>query len=298
MQRVIGRSAATLSVLAALLLQAGPAFGNAVQPSAWDEPTMTSAVTIDLSKVAATQPNDSWAISQAQDVKFVCSSNPVVMPHDLSIWGGDHVTLEGCDLQNTDGGRAVYPHNTGSELYLHDDSFQSAPGALDQTEGIDLQEPGSVTVVMRDVLIGSSAQPLQGSFGTNHADCEQAWSGPQRLLEDGVTCYSQYQGFFLLPNQHDPTTSETVWDFRHVNLHLSPGGYAFTFGTNGPQHVDLSVDHVYADGPGQPLLYQGGEGFEDALGSGLGTDYVYPTGTGASGADDLPVDPMPFPGEN
>jgi hypothetical protein len=62
------------------------------------------------------------------------------------------------------------------------------------TQGIQLQEPGTTTVVMRDLLIGSAAAPLSGSYKTNHAECVQTWSGPARLLIDGLQCFTTYQG--------------------------------------------------------------------------------------------------------
>lgn len=266
------------------LAQVVVAPASSVAPSAWDEPQLVNPITITLD-----DQHRNLALPQNQDYILKCAG-PVQATWGFVVWGGHNVVLDGCDYVNSSTSGAAEFKNQMGTLWLHDDHFAGPQ----QTEGIDLQEPGTTTVVMRDVLI----DPITGSFQTNHADCLQSWSGPQRLLIDGFTCTSQYQGFFLLPNQQDSATQETVWDFRHVNLHLNPGGYAWTFGTNGPEHVDLNVDHFYVDGPGQPLLYKGGEGGENILaGSPPGGDYVTATAAGASGVDDLPVDPLPV-GEN
>src|SRR5207237_7875490 len=90
-------------------------------------------------------------------------------------------------------------------------------------EGIDLDErqPHS-TVVLRNVLIDR----VHGSQGTNHADLLQTWAGPSRLLVDGFTGATDYQGFFLLPNQLFDGPPPVLFDFRHVNI-VDDGGSAF-----------------------------------------------------------------------
>lgn len=273
-----------LLALAVMLVLAPAAPANSVNPSAWDQPQLSNPITIHLD-----DSHRNLALPQTQDYILDCPTQ-VQATWGLVVWGGRNVVFQNCNYSNSSTSGAATFKNQAGTLWVHDVHFSGAG----LSEGIDLQEPGTTTVVLRDVLIDQ----LHGSFQTNHADCLQTWSGPQRLLVDGFTCTSQYQGLFLLPNQQDPNTNETVWDFRHVDLHLNPGGYAFTFGTNGPQHVDLSTQSVFADGPGQPLLYLGGEGFEDAqAGSPSNGDFVHSTGAGAAGADDFPVDPAPIPGE-
>ena len=51
---------------------------------------------------------------------------------------------------------------------------------------------------LRDVLFDQ----VIGSYSTNHAECIQTWSGPDRFLIDALTCNTTYQGLFLQPNQY------------------------------------------------------------------------------------------------
>lgn len=260
-------------------------------PSAWDEPQLSNPITVQLSDT-----NRNLKLSQAQDYILVCPGSPLPATYALVVWGGHNVVFQNCNYQvggSALSGGAQFKNQTGT-LWLHDLHFSG----VELGEGIDLQEPGTTTVVMRDVLIDT----LQGSQSTNHADCLQTWSGPQRLLVDGFTCTSNYQGLFLLPNQDDSTTQETVWDFRHVNLHLT-GAFPFTLGSIAGS-LDLSARDLYVSGvvgaPSEPRLFAGGEGFEDALaGTPPNGDYVTPTNVGSTGVDDVAggIDPAPLAGE-
>ena len=77
-------------------------------------------------------------------------------------------------------------------LWVHNVHF----GGKHLTGGIRMQEPGA-TVVMRDVVFDR----VYGSLHTNHAELLQTWCGPKRLLIDGLTGSTDYQGLFMLPDQ-------------------------------------------------------------------------------------------------
>jgi hypothetical protein len=187
------------------------------QSSAWAEPALVNPIAVALSDT-----NRNLTLSQTRDYVLVCPPGQLSLTYALSVWGGHNVELENCDFNITTADWAAHLKNQTGTLYLRNVHFG---GAL-LTGGIQLQEPGATTVVMRDVLFDT----VHGSYTTNHAECVQTWSGPQRLLIDGLTCPTQYQGLFLLPNQSDSTTVETAWDLRNISIDDTDGAYALWLG--------------------------------------------------------------------
>ncbi|MGA9858732.1 MAG: hypothetical protein WBQ18_12785, partial [Solirubrobacteraceae bacterium] len=206
----------TSPVLAPVSLPA-PAPLPAGERSAWAEPALVNPVTVALSDT-----NRNLTLSPSQDYVLVCPPGQLALTYALSVWGGHNVELENCDFNITTADWAAHLKNQTGTLYLRNVHF----GGAQLTGGIQLQEPGATTVVMRDVLFDT----VHGSYTTNHAECLQTWSGPQRLLIDGLTCPTQYQGLFLLPNQWDSTTVETAWDLRNISIDDTDGAYALWLG--------------------------------------------------------------------
>jgi hypothetical protein len=108
-------------------------------------------------------------------------------------------------------------------------------------EGIDLdqREPGAA-VVLRDIAI----DPVSGSQDTNHADLLQTWAGPDKLVVDGFSGRSNYQGMFLRPTDLWDGPWPTFFSLRHVSIDVTNGYYAlYTDGHDAfPIHVlDVAV---------------------------------------------------------
>jgi hypothetical protein len=169
-------------------------------------------------------------------------------------------------------------------------------------EGIDLQEPvRGATVVLRDVLIDK----VHGSYTTNHADLIQTWAGPSRLLIDGFTGTTGYQGFFLLPNQLYKGPSPRVFDLRNVDIDDSHGGYALWLSDQHgsfPLHVQNVVVRANPLRTWRGWWLWGFQG-QDSNAPGMGTwaavaasktlgpRYVHATPWGASGIDEKATPP-------
>jgi len=92
-------------------------------------------------------------------------------------------------------------------------------------EGIQMEQkaPGAAVVLQNiaiDPLVG-------GSYEGWHSDLLQTWAGPAKLVVDNFTGSSDYQGFFLKPNQLAPTLPKPdfFW-LRNVTLDVSHGYYA------------------------------------------------------------------------
>jgi hypothetical protein len=225
-----------------------PATNPVVMPSvsAWDRPRLVNPTTVMLS-----DSNRDLKLDQTKDYILQCPAGPLPLTWALVVWGGHNVVLENCDLDITiTNWAAQFKDQTGT-LWIHDVHF----GGASLSGGVQLQEPGA-TVVMRDVLFDT----VYGSYQTNHAECLQSWSGPARLLIDGLTCSTTYQGLFLLPNQFDSATQETVWDLRNVDVEAT-GAYAMWLGDVQPSNLGSipgwNLQNVYVSGAGEPRDYDG-----------------------------------------
>jgi hypothetical protein len=269
-------------------------------PSAWDEPTLNDPTTIQLSP-----SNYVLSLNQNQDYILQCPSGGLTLPNALNVAGGHNVVLQNCDveLSNPDWA-AKFSYQSGT-LWVEGVHF----GGAQLTGGIQFQEPGA-TVVLRDVLFDT----LYGSQSTNHAELIQTWAGPARLLIDGLTGSTTYQGLFLLPNQDYTGPPPSVVDLRHIDIDDSQGAYALWLGdvTGSPSNdasgaiLTWNVEDVYVvpnparTWPGWWLLPQPSTGdptWDGALaGSPPGGPYVRATSSGAGGVDEG-AEPPPLLGE-
>lgn len=188
----------------------------ATLPSAWDEPALSDPTTIELSPT-----NYVVTLSQSQDYILECPSGGLTLPNALNIWGGHNVVLENCDFDVTSADWAGHFTDQSGTLWMQGVHF----GGSQLTGGIQLQEPGA-TVVLRDVLFDT----VYGSQSTNHAELIQTWAGPARLMIDGLTGSTTYQGLFLTPNQQDAGPPPDVFDLRHIDIDDTQGAYALWLG--------------------------------------------------------------------
>ncbi|MGA9858733.1 MAG: hypothetical protein WBQ18_12790 [Solirubrobacteraceae bacterium] len=248
--------------------------------SAWSEPALSNPTTITLSDATR-----NLALPQNQDYILQCPSHQLSLTYALSVWGGHNVVLQNCDFNITTPDWAAHLKDQAGTLFVRNVHF----GGAHLTGGVQLQEPGA-TVVMRDVLFDT----VHGSYTTNHAECLQTWSGPARLLIDGLTCSTTYQGLFLLPNQWDSRTRETVWDLRNIDI-AALGAYALWLGNVQPSNRgSIPVWHlqnVYVSGPGEPRNWDGTSDANTAWagvvhGRPAAGHFVSARGGGATGADD------------
>ncbi|MGE0817529.1 MAG: hypothetical protein AB7O74_02605 [Candidatus Nanopelagicales bacterium] len=143
---------------------------------------------------------------------------PLVNTLGLTIVGGRNVVVIGGTVDVRDGvagvrrGMYLKDATPNGTTYVEGVRFlSSTTGAL--TEGIDIASPGARVVLQNIAITGA----LTGSYATNHADVVQAWAGPRVLLVDGLSASSRYQGFFLLPNQHDSSPVDD-WSINRVSL--------------------------------------------------------------------------------
>lgn len=163
-------------------------------------------------------------------------------PGGVSITGGHDVVLSGGSVNVPDKSGALVLQQQTGVMHVQDVRF-SGPHLM---EGIDLDEPTAV-VQLENVDVGT----VHGSFTTNHADLIQTWAGPRKLLIDGFTGSTDYQGFFLLPNQHYNGPAPQLFDLRNIYIDARRGGYALWRSTQ--PGFPLRLTNVYVSpNPAKP----------------------------------------------
>jgi hypothetical protein len=214
----------------------GPTPRPAAGPLAWAPPQLVSPTTVKLT-------------DDHHDLKLDKKKDYVVqLPPDglhvqgTSIWGGHNVVLIGgeIDVPADDPGRGLaLKSQTGT---LHVEGLWITGDGL--REGINLDQPSGAVVQLENLRVDAP----NGSRSTNHADVIQSWAGPRVLRIDRLSATTTYQGFFLLPNQHDKGPQPEGFDLRHVDLRgLKGSGYMlWRDGASWP----VAVQDVYVRRPG------------------------------------------------
>jgi hypothetical protein len=88
----------------------------------------------------------------------------------------------------------------------------------DLAEGIDLDQRFGATVQFQNIRVEGLRARDQVNFTDIHPDVIQTWAGPGELRVDRLTGDSDYQGFFLAPNQFGTQPPPRLVDLRRVNL--------------------------------------------------------------------------------
>lgn len=267
--------------------------------SAWDRPVL-----VDPTTIVVNAAHNNLVLDQSKD--YILHFTPGVdsMRTALTVWGGRNVVIDGGRLNITGHSGAMALKNQAGTIWIHDLHISGGSGLM---EGIDLQEPmRGATVVLRDVLIDK----VHGSYTTNHADLIQTWAGPSRLLIDGFTGATGYQGFFLLPNQLFKGPAPKIFDLRNVEIDDSRGAYAlWVSDQHGPFPLHVANVVVRANPVrtwrgwwlwgfrGQDSNTPGkGTWASVSASDSLGARYVHATRWGASGIDEDAA-PPPLPRE-
>jgi hypothetical protein len=256
-------------------------------PSAWDAPPLQNPL-----RVTITNAHRDLNLLPGQDYVLRCPPGQQVLQSRLVVNGGHNVELEDCNLHVTSRDWAAYLEHQSGTLWVHDVHF----GGSHLSGGIQMQEPGA-TVVMRDVAFDR----VYGSYHTNHAELLQTWCGPKRLMIDGLSGSTTYQGLFMLPNQWC-STPLSEFDLRHISINDSDGAYALWLGdVNRGSPLRLDVSDVYI-APPRTRSWRGwwlwpqppaGTWSKVLAGEPPGGTYVQPTTDGARGVDEAAV-PTPL----
>jgi hypothetical protein len=165
-------------------------------------------------------------------------------PRGLRVDGGHNVVLIGGALNVTGKDVALTLLNQTGTVHVEGVRF----GGPRLTEGIDLGQPKRATVQLQNIVVGT----IHGSYETNHADLIQTWAGPKRLYVDGFAGSSDYQGFFLNPNELYKGPQPELFSFRNVYIDDPRGGYVLW--RDPQQRFPLRAENVFV----RPNLAKGG----------------------------------------
>jgi hypothetical protein len=249
--------------------------------SLWDRPLLRDPLA-----VVADATHRDLRLDPDRDYVVSLGSGAATIPGGLTISGGHDVVLDGGHIAVPDAAGGLTLKGQTGVTWVHNLRI-SGPQLM---EGIDLdqREPGA-TVVLRNVLVDT----VHGSAATNHADLLQTWAGPARLLVDGFTGSTEYQGFFLLPNQHFTGPPPQFFDLRHVDID-DRGGYALWRATGSTWPLLLQDVHVRPN-PAKPARdwwlwpkpSTGDASWSAVSGSAPTESFVRPGGAGAIGVSDV-----------
>jgi hypothetical protein len=189
---------------------------NSADALQWAPPALSRPTTISLSA-----KNRSLDLNPTRDYRLVMPNTPLRVKGGLSVTGGHNVVLVGGTLlvpsakqaPNPEDRRGVYLK--GQTGVVHIEGLRLGG---DLSEGFDLDERLGATVQIENVDV----ETVHGTRDTNHADVIQTWAGPAKLLVDGLRGSSDYQGLFLLPNQHwSDGPAPQVFDIRRSVITLA-----------------------------------------------------------------------------
>jgi hypothetical protein len=179
----------------------------------WPRPPMVTPHVVNLTPTTGRFD----AVDDYTDYRIVLPSEP--MQVETNIGGGRFVEIIGGESAST--GRILYLHGQTGGAFVEGLKTTN----VNSTEGINLDQRLGATVVIQNCSFAG----LSGASETNHADIIQTWAGPDRLLIDRLSGVTSYQGFFLLPGQQwAGAPAPTQWDFDHVMIDVTTGGYALT----------------------------------------------------------------------
>jgi len=168
---------------------------------------------------------------------------PLEVENGLRIAGGRNVVLIGGEIHHPrwyssdpKGNRGLYLVNQTGIVHIEGLLLS---GAL--SEGINLSEERADAVQLQNVRVES----VRGSRDSNHADVVQTWAGPRRLLVDGLTGATTYQGLFLLPTQHADVGDRIEVELHRVDIKGEPGS-GYLYWIEDEPNIRVTASEVWA----------------------------------------------------
>jgi hypothetical protein len=207
-----------LSALTLAGVVAAPA--EATAKLTWAPPALDAPTT-----VVVTPTNRILRLDPALDYIVQMPSTALTGAGGLSISGGHDVVLVGGEIRiDRDPAETAIPsiqarrglvlaNQTGT---IHVEGLRI--DGDDLNEGIDLSEPLGATVQLQNIRIDGLYSRDATAFSDGHPDLIQSWAGPGRLRVDRFTGITNYQGFYLAPEQIGTPQPLTEIDLRDVIL--------------------------------------------------------------------------------
>lgn len=214
----------------------GPGPAPTGQSDPYARPTLTSPIT---EKVSAWHTQ--LKLDDGRDYIIELPTGHETLDSGVSIIGGRNVVIDGGAItvpnRSTDEApdqnnrRALYLKGQTGVTWVHDVSLLG-----DMSEGIDINDQNDTSTV---VLLGIRAGRVSDYTTAHHPDLLQLFAGPRILYVDGFSGSTDYQGFFLLPEQHNPGHPPKLISLNNISIDDSEGAYALwrSAGDTWPLHL-------------------------------------------------------------
>lgn len=184
----------------------------------WAPPALKDPLT-----VTVTASSNKIELDPDRDYILKLPASPLVVKGGVRIEGGRHVVIVGGEIAVPPRSEAPEPRDRTGLLLKNQTGTVHVEGlrisGADLAEGIDLDQGRGATVVLQNIAVDE----VRGSRDGHHADILQTWAGPSTLRIDGLTGATEYQGFFLLPQQFSSTPPD-AFDLRRIVITGASGG--------------------------------------------------------------------------
>lgn len=204
--------AATLLVpaLAPGRAQAAPSAPLSLAP-----PRLTAPQTVEI-----TARTRALTLDPRRDYIVRLPSRPLRVRAGISISGGHDVVLVGGEIHlppatslAADQRRALYLRSQTGTVHVEGVRISGDVG-----DAIVIEEPLGARVQLANIHVDRVYAHDAVGFSDTHPDLIQSWAGPRTLLVDGFSGATDYQGFFLDPNQLGLETAPRSWSLRRVDI--------------------------------------------------------------------------------
>lgn len=182
----------------------------------WAPPELTDPIT-----ETVTPDHHSLELDTDRDYVVQLPRNPVPLKGGVTITGGHNVVVIGGEIHvprsesapDAVDRRAMYLKGQTGTVHVEGVHLTG-----DLSDGFNLDERDGAVVQIQNVQIDL----VHGSHDTHHADVIQTWAGPRVLRVDGLRAATEYQGFFLLPDQRMDDYVPDSFVFRRTVLSMMP----------------------------------------------------------------------------
>jgi hypothetical protein len=192
-------------------------------PLSWPPPDLVKPTVVTVSA-----SNRVLRLDPTRDYEIRLPATPLSVQGGLVIDGGRNVVMIGGEIaipkttsMNWKDRRGLYVIGQTGTLHIEGVRFTG-----DLSEGIDIQSPAA-EIQLQNLAFEPVRARDEVRFTDTHPDLIQSWAGPIALRIDGLSGATDYQGFFLDPNQFFMQTSPKSMIFRRIDIRHTTGGRGY-----------------------------------------------------------------------
>ena len=209
-------SLAVIAVLTALLVTGGRDSGGQEAGEPLPDDGRLAFAPPELEDPETVRIGDDRSIELDDGRDYVLELPDEPLEGGFSVSGGDDVVLVGGEVtipsSDDEDARGRGMRLAGQTGVVHVEGVAITGEGL--KEGINLDQRDGAVVQLQNIRVDT----VQGSKESDHADVVQVWAGPRALRVDRLSASTQYQGFFLLPQQFGEQDEPEEFDLRHVDV--------------------------------------------------------------------------------